>query len=156
DIEAKHDSLVTAPNVMAVLPGTDSTLRREYVLLVAHMDHVGSRGDSGRIANGADDNASGTARLLALARAFSQPGTRPRRPLLLLATSGGAEGKEIWGSNYFINSAGPDAVAAISLHMIGRPTGDSVLVDGLNEVGPVRPSWTAALHPELGLFVVNG
>jgi Zn-dependent M28 family amino/carboxypeptidase len=65
---------VSAPNVVAVLPGSDPALRGEYVVISAHFDHVGTgradaHGDS--IFNGADDNASGTAALLAAAEAFA-------------------------------------------------------------------------------------
>src|SRR5690606_9688164 len=72
---------MNAPNVAAILEGSDPALRHEYVVFSAHMDHVGTnanaKGDS--IWNGADDDASGTAGVMELAEAFSMPGVRPRR-----------------------------------------------------------------------------
>src|SRR5690606_36809173 len=69
------------PNVVAVLRGSDPQLRNEYVILSAHFDHVGIgqpvNGDS--IYNGADDNASGTAALLEVAKAFTTLPQPPRR-----------------------------------------------------------------------------
>lgn len=72
---------------------------------------------------GADDNASGTAGLLALAQAFNQPGARPRRSLLFFATSGGAPGKDAWAANAYFGSgnAGPyydNLVGVLNLDMI--------------------------------------
>jgi len=84
----------TEANVVAILEGSDPELRREAVVVGAHYDHLG-RGEFGSLApdrrgeihNGADDNASGAAGLLELARAFAgQP--RPRRSLVLAAFSG--------------------------------------------------------------------
>lgn len=93
----------TAPNVVGILEGSDSALKKEYIVFSAHMDHIGiSRVQADSINNGADDNASGVAGLIELAQAFSQPGVRPKRSLIFLATSGGAKGS--WGSRSFISS----------------------------------------------------
>ena len=75
----------SAPNSVGILPGTDPDLRDEYIVVSAHMDHVGTSGTSPKdsIWNGADDDASGTAGVLALAEAFSQApttSTPSRRP----------------------------------------------------------------------------
>ncbi len=71
----------TAPNVVAVLEGSDPVLRDEYIVFSGHMDHVGVRnpvaGDS--IFNGADDDASGTNAVLEAAEAFAMLNPRPRR-----------------------------------------------------------------------------
>jgi hypothetical protein len=83
-------AIVTEPapmrNVVALLPGTDPALADEYVVLGAHLDHVGVRQGAGAdsIYNGADDNASGSAALLMVARHFSDAARRPRRPLLFI------------------------------------------------------------------------
>lgn len=153
---------VTAPVVVGILEGTDSVLKDEYLVFSAHMDADGLHaGPGNRLDNGADDNASGTAGLLALARAFSQPGARPRRSLLFLATSGGARGKISWGSNAYLdpNEGGRfrTMVADLNLDRIGRLAGDSVLVAGLRDVELVpTPEWVAAEHPDLGLVVASG
>jgi hypothetical protein len=94
-------TLVDAPNVVGVLRGSDSTLRDQYLIVSAHLDHVGVRravnGDS--IYNGAMDNASGIATLLETARAFTEHHVRPRRSIIFLAVTGEEEGE--LGSAYF-------------------------------------------------------
>ena len=93
----------TTANVLAVLPGSDAKLSSEYVLFMAHHDHIGiapdrdARGDS--IYNGAIDNASGIAALLAIAQAITEAGVRPRRSILFAAV--GAEEQGLLGSRYF-------------------------------------------------------
>lgn len=88
-------------NVVARLQGSDPKLRGEYVVYTAHLDHLGIgepvNGDS--IYNGALDNASGSACLLEIARAFSQMKPRPRRSILFVSVTGEEEG--LLGSDYF-------------------------------------------------------
>ena len=88
-------------NVVAKLEGTDARLRNEYVVLSAHIDHLGIRepvnGD--RIYNGAIDNASGVATLLDIAAALKQDGTRPKRSVLFTFFTA-EEGGQL-GSRYF-------------------------------------------------------
>jgi hypothetical protein len=114
-------------NVVAVLEGADPELRREAVVVGAHYDHLGlgafgslAPERRGEIHNGADDNASGAAGLLELARAFAaQP--RPRRTLVLAAFSGEEAG--LVGSRHFVeNPPVPvqDTVAMLNLDMVGR------------------------------------
>jgi len=88
-------------NVAAVLEGADPKLRNEFILLTAHYDHVGVRedGEGDRIFNGANDNASGTATVLALAEAFARHPQRPRRTLVFLLYFG--EEKGLVGSRYY-------------------------------------------------------
>ncbi|HKY81165.1 MAG TPA: M28 family peptidase, partial [Sphingobium sp.] len=80
----RNSSVTTAAsrNVLALLPGSDPMLAREYVLLMAHLDHLGMK-DKGKgkdgIYNGAMDNASGVATLLAVAKALSDNGARLKR-----------------------------------------------------------------------------
>lgn len=79
-----------APNVIGILPGADPVLKNEYVVLSAHLDHVGTdpkrAGDN--IFNGAMDNASGVATMLETARAFAESRQRPRRSILFVALAG--------------------------------------------------------------------
>ena len=97
-------SELESPNVAAILPGSDPQLKNEYVVFTAHLDHLGIgepvKGDS--IYNGAADNASGTAALLEMARAFSEMKTAPRRSLLFLAVTGEEEG--LLGSDYYAHN----------------------------------------------------
>jgi len=92
---------VDSLNVIAKLSGSDEKLRNEYVIYNAHWDHLGkspaAAGD--RIFNGARDNASGTAALLELARAFTRLRTPPRRSLLFLAVT--AEEQGLLGSHHY-------------------------------------------------------
>jgi Zn-dependent M28 family amino/carboxypeptidase len=124
------------PNVVAVLPGSDPSLRNEYVILSAHFDHVGvgapMNGDS--IYNGADDNASGTAALLEVARVLSMLPERPRRSVAFLWVSG--EEKGLLGSRWFSDHPTiplERIVANINVDMIaGDNHRDSVVVIGKN------------------------
>ena len=143
----------TAPNVVGLLPGRDPALAGQLVIVVAHFDHVGIGrpvdGDS--IRNGADDNASGTAGLLAIAEGFR--GTRPLRPILFVAVSG--EERGLVGSRYFAahpTVALDSAVGVVNLDMISRNRPDSIFLNGwgkstLSDL-VVR---MAAAHPDLGL-----
>ncbi len=144
-----------APNVVAILPGSDPALRNEYVVLSAHMDHVGVgepvNGDS--IYNGADDDASGTSGLLEVAQAMSQLGVRPRRSVVFLHVSG--EEKGLLGSEWFSDHPTVplgQIVANVNVDMIGRNAPDSVVVIGkdYSSLGDVANRLGAA-HPELGL-----
>jgi hypothetical protein len=92
---------VSSPNVVGVFPGRDPALRNEYVLLSAHLDHVGVGDpiDGDKIYNGAMDNASGVATLLEVARALRADPNGPRRSILLLACTGEEMG--LLGSKYF-------------------------------------------------------
>ena len=92
---------VDSTNIVARIPGTDPTLKAEYVVLSAHIDHVGIgepiNGD--RIYNGAMDNGSGSALLLDVARSLKQTHTTLKRSLLLVWVTG--EEKGLLGSKYF-------------------------------------------------------
>jgi Zn-dependent M28 family amino/carboxypeptidase len=94
---------VRSANVVARLPGTDATLRNEHVVFTAHWDHfgVGEAVDGDSIYNGAADNATGTAALLELARAFKAAGA-PKRSLLFVAVT--AEEQGLLGSKWYANN----------------------------------------------------
>jgi len=124
-------------NVVALLPGRDPVLRNQVIVIGAHIDHLGrsTRGAldpdaRDAIRNGADDNASGTAAVLELARLFS---ARPvRRSLLFVNFSGEELG--LLGSQYFVEHAPTPVdsiVAMLNFDMIGRLRGDSVIVYGV-------------------------
>jgi Zn-dependent M28 family amino/carboxypeptidase len=146
------------PNVVGVLPGSDPLLRDTYVVLTAHMDHVGigppdASGDS--IYNGADDNASGTAALMAIAAAFASLPQPPARSVLFLAVSG--EEKGLLGSRWFADhpTVPIDAmVANLNMDMIGRNAPDSIVVIGqeYSSLGPLVRR-VARANPRLGLTV---
>ena len=91
----------TSPNVVAVLPGSDPKLKGEYLVYSAHLDHLGisapDKGDS--INNGAYDNASGSACLIEIARAFSRMKPAPKRSLIFVNVTG--EEKGLLGAYYY-------------------------------------------------------
>jgi len=110
----------TSRNVIAILPGSDPTLKREAVILGAHMDHLGMRG--GVLHPGADDNASGVAALMEIARAFARSPIRPRRTVIFAFWTGEEDGK--FGSGHYVrHPLWPLArtSAYINLDMIGHP-----------------------------------
>src|SRR5262245_29189042 len=98
---------VTGKNVIGVLPGRDPKLRDEIILVGAHYDHLGLGGfgsldpdSTGKIHNGADDNASGSAALIHIARRLAvQP---PARTVVFVAFSGEEEG--LLGSAYYVRN----------------------------------------------------
>ena len=124
-------------NVVAVLPGRDGSLRGEFVVIGAHFDHLGRSTEGALdpdrkdvIRRGADDNASGTAAVLELARLFSRSPTR--RSLVFVTFSGEEMG--LLGSEYFVaNSPLPldSAVAMINFDMVGRLRDDKLIVYGV-------------------------
>ena len=100
---------VAGQNVVAILPGTDPVLKNEYVVYVAHLDHLGigrpvkgasTPGDS--IYNGAHDNASGVAINLETARLFASLPKAPRRSILFVGVTGEEMG--LLGSDYFASN----------------------------------------------------
>jgi hypothetical protein len=106
-------------NVLALLPGTHETLADEHLLIGAHLDGLGMR--EGKLHPSADDNASGVAGLLAVARAWAKGSLRPRRSILFVAF--GAEEAGMFGSGMYVNSPARPLerlVAMINLDMIGR------------------------------------
>ena len=96
---------VTSPNVIGILPGSDPVLSHEYVILSAHLDHIGfaaedkAHPDADRIRNGALDNASGIATMLEVARALASSPKRPRRSVIFLASTG--EERGLLGADYY-------------------------------------------------------
>ena len=125
-------------NVVAFLPGRDPALRGQIVVVGAHLDHLG-RSMSGAldpeakdaIRNGADDNASGSAAVLELARVLASRPTR--RSLLFLNFSGEELG--LLGSQYFVEHSPlpvDSMVAMLNFDMVGRLRGDNLIVYGVS------------------------
>jgi hypothetical protein len=113
---------VSMRNVLGIVEGRDPKRRHEIVVIGAHLDHDGVDAD-GRIYNGADDNASGTAAVLAAAAAFTRAaanGERPARSVLFALWNG--EEKGSLGAEAFVASPQPGrrVVAYLNLDMVGR------------------------------------
>jgi len=145
-------------NVVAVLPGRDRSLRGQLVVVGAHYDHLGRGGfgaldpdSTGRVHNGADDNASGTAALLEIARRLGRQ--RPARTLVLIAFS--AEELGALGSAYFVKHplvAAVDSVyAMINLDMVGRLRHERLLALGA-ATAQEFPSLLDSLNAAAGHF----
>lgn len=95
---------IQSQNIIGILPGSDPQLKNEYVVYAAHLDHLGLsapvNGDS--INNGAHDNASGSAFLLEMARAFKNLPKAPKRSIIFLSCTGEELGLQ--GSDYYVNN----------------------------------------------------
>ena len=120
----RASTVETAPsrNVLAVLPGSDPALAHEYVLLMAHLDHLGikeSAPGKDKVYNGAMDNASGVATMLAVAKAFAESGAAPKRSILFAAVT--AEEDGLLGSQFLAKNpvlpAGGKLVGVVNLDM---------------------------------------
>jgi aminopeptidase YwaD len=131
-------------NVVGILDGSDPTLKNEAIVIGAHYDHLGLGGEGslapreGEIHHGADDNASGVAGMLEVARFFTSPGNRPRRTIVFMAFSGEEEG--LLGSNYYVNHPIvplANTVAMINMDMIGRMKNNKLIVGGVG----TTPIW---------------
>jgi aminopeptidase YwaD len=155
NIEQRHER---AWNVVGIIPGSDPVLRRETVLIGAHYDHLGYGGHDSLspgervIHPGADDNASGTAGVLALARLFGRNGG-PRRSVAFACFSGEELG--ILGSSHLAKNmpAGlGKVVAMLNMDMVGRGTGNVVQVHG-TETAREWPGILARVGSKSGLDV---
>ena len=119
----KETKLLEGSNVLAVIEGTDEKLKKEYVFVTAHYDHLGSP-DSTVIYYGADDNASGTSGVIEIARAFAEAkkaGVGPKRTVVCMLVSG--EEKGLLGSKYYTEFPLfplEKTVVDINIDMIGR------------------------------------
>jgi hypothetical protein len=119
EIPGAEQGQIQGRNIGGVLHGSDPQLRDEWVILSAHYDHLGVRG--GVLYPGADDNASGVAMMLEVARSFVESGKPPKRSLMFIGFD--LEEVGLFGSRYFV--AHPpvplDRIALfITADMIGR------------------------------------
>ncbi len=133
-------------NVIGILPGSDPKLKNETIVIGAHYDHLGMGGEgSGSLSarpgihHGADDNASGVAGLLELARMLTSQNPKPRRTIVFIAFSGEEEG--LIGSNYYVNHPIvplANTVAMINMDMIGRLKGNKLIIGGIGTASEWR------------------
>lgn len=119
----KESKQLIGSNVIGFIEGSDPELKKEYVFITAHYDHLGMS-DSTRIFYGADDNASGTSGVIEIARAFAEArkkGAGPKRSVVCMLVSG--EEKGLLGSRFYVDA--PlyplnQTVTDINIDMIGR------------------------------------
>jgi len=140
------ENRVPAENVVGWVEGTDPKLKEEFLVIGAHYDHLGYggpksnyKGKKPMVHNGADDNASGVAAMIELARLFSN--NPPRRSIVFVAFTGEELG--LFGSNFFVNNSPIDLQKIslmINMDMVGRlknntlyaiGTGSAVELDGI-------------------------
>jgi hypothetical protein len=138
---------VPAHNVVGILEGSDPVLKNEAIVIGAHYDHLGRGGEGslapkeGDVHHGADDNASGTAGVLELARIFAAQ--RPRRTIVFTAFSGEEEG--LLGSNYYVNNPPiplANTIAMINMDMIGRMKENRLVIGGVG----TAPEWRSLIE----------
>ena len=142
----------TVRNVIGVLPGSDPARAKEAIVIGAHYDHVGLGGRlsvsperAGEIHNGADDNASGTASIIEIARAAVANRGRFPRTLVFVAFAG--EERGLLGSEYYVNQPRvpvENTIAMLNLDMVGRARG-AVDVSGLDAAPSMESDLTAAV-----------
>ncbi len=112
--------LVKSANVVGWIEGSDPQLKNEALVVGAHLDHLGRRGDY--IFNGAEDNASGACSVLAMARALARNPEKPRRSVVFCLWTGEEEG--LLGSRWYVQHPLfplKDTLAYINLDMVARP-----------------------------------
>ena len=134
-------------NVVGYLPGSDPALRNQVIVLGAHYDHLGlgeydslAPGQVGQIHHGADDNASGTAGLMELARLFAGDEHQVRRSLLFIAFAGEELG--LLGSAHYVEDPLlplDRTIAMLNLDMIGRVNKNKLYVGGVGTSPGFRP-----------------
>jgi hypothetical protein len=110
---------VNCVNVLGIIEGSDPELKKEVVMIGAHLDHLGKMGDY--ILNGADDNASGSAAVLSMARAFALNPVKPKRSIMFALWTG--EEKGLLGSRYYVDHPFvplEKMAAHINLDVVGR------------------------------------
>ena len=155
----RRESKSPAMNVVGVIEGSDPVLKDEAIIIGAHYDHLGRGGEGslatreGDIHHGADDNASGVAGLLELARLFTNDFKRPRRTLIFIAFSGEEEG--LLGSSFYVNHPVvplKQTIAMINMDMIGRMKENRLIIGGVG-TSPQWKDWIAGANLDLGMIV---
>jgi len=125
EVHASYEKKARTMNVVGMIEGSDSKLKEEYVIIGAHLDHVGSQ--AGLLFPGANDNASGSAGVLEIAKAFVKGGLQPKRSVIFVLFASEEQGLN--GSKHFVDGwkKGYDKITAmINLDCIGY--GDSIQV----------------------------
>ena len=138
-------------NVLGTLRGSDPSLASEYVIVGAHYDHLGrsarfsmSQNSTGQIHHGADDNASGTAAVIEMAKAAVEARKEFRRSVIFMAFAGEEHG--LLGSSHYVNHPTQPldkTIAMINLDMVGR-AGGRIMVDGLGNAPSIEDDLKAA------------
>ena len=154
-------SVTEGVNLLGVVPGTDPELADEYILVMAHYDHLGVT-ESGEIYNGAFDDATGVAIGLELARFFVEGHATTRRSLIFLFTDEeefGLDGSEAWLAHSTVPLT--DVVAGISVDPVGRgllPDYWPIVLMGAERSPDFKAVWKEAAKwadPELSIVFIH-
>jgi len=148
----------TVRNVVGAIDGSEATLKKEWVVVGAHYDHLGL-GDQnslapsqiGQVHHGADDNASGTAGVLALARLAAQNRKEWKRSVLFITFAGEELG--LLGSSNFVNHPTiplKNVTSMINMDMIGRLNNDRLYVGGVGTSPSLKP-WLEEMNKPVQL-----
>lgn len=142
----------TSYNVVGVIPGNDPKLKNEYVAIGAHYDHEGIV--DGKIFNGADDDASGTAAVMEVAKAFTKEKNNGRSVLIVFHT---AEEKGLFGSEYLTDNIDiiKDIVAQVNIDMVGREHIDTLYSVGSDKLSSELKQIVESINNETTKFVFN-
>lgn len=127
-VTTEEREAATARNVLGLLPGSDPGQRPEVLVVGAHYDHLGPEPD-GTIMRGANDNASGVATVLEMARTWRSEDFRPARSVLFAAWDGEEQG--LLGSRYYVEHPTQSltrTLAMLNLDMVGA--GETLQIDG--------------------------
>ncbi len=127
EVNTAYEKERMSKNIIAFLPGSDEELKSEYVVIGAHLDHVGKQGDI--YFPGANDNASGSSAVMEIARAFVKSEVKPKRSIVFVLFTSEEQG--LFGSKFFTEQAPvpiEKTVAMLNLDCIGH--GDSIQVGG--------------------------
>lgn len=145
--------LLKSANVVAFIEGNDPQLKNQAVIIGAHLDHLGRRGDY--IYNGAEDNASGTVGVLAIARALAANPEKPKRSVVFCLWSGEEVG--LLGSRYYVEHplySLENTLAYINLDMIAQPWDEKGLRRMLRMMNiPDAEALLKKIKPENFLFL---
>ncbi len=138
-IKAENGKQVTVKNVLGLIPGTQEKMQQESVVLSAHYDHLGKgwpdagSGNKGKIHNGADDNASGVAVMLELARTLGKTMT-PERTVVFAAFT--AEEAGLLGARHYVKTAKAypieKVIGNLNVDTVGRLGENKLLILGSN------------------------
>ena len=124
-VKAEYKKEAPTMNVVGLLEGNDPELKNEYLIIGAHLDHVGSQ--AGLLFPGANDNASGSAAIFELANAFQTSSLRSKRSIIFVLFASEEQG--LSGSKFFVENMKIDtnkAIAMLNLDCIGY--GDSIQI----------------------------
>jgi hypothetical protein len=148
------ETLTRSQNILGYVEGSDPRLKNEVLVIGAHLDHLGKRGDY--IFNGADDNGSGAAGVMSLAHAVALNPQKPKRSILFALWTGEEEG--LLGSRYYMENPyfSPEkTVAYLNMDMISRTFDEKTLIRFFRMMG-MEPKGDEIRKIDLNNFLFLG